>query len=399
MNTGALAPDLVLRIQRPRKPGLDTVRAAAIAWVMLYHASIMDLVPDPDHWFIAYGWMGVDLFFVLSGYLIASQLMRPLARDASPDYRKFFVRRLLRTLPAYTAILAVYFLVPALGERAVIQPLWQFLTFTENLLVDVERGTSFSHAWSLCVEEQFYLVFPILVLLLSTRPSASKTITSIVSVVIFGIFLRGYLWLSHVSTEAFDPASDPSALSYMELIYYPTWSRLDGLLAGISIAAIEIFRPSWWHKITSRPNVLLAVGSLGVAAAILWFGGQIGTLYPTMFAFPLLAFSIAALVAGAADSRSLLGRVAVPGAKALSAGAYSLYLSHKIAFHLVAQSRDGAPNWLYFALALGLALAFGTVLYWIVERPFLLLRDRLDGRTRMPLSSDVGTRPGLAGAA
>jgi len=359
----------------------------------------MDLVPDPDHWFITYGWMGVDLFFVLSGYLIASQLMRPLARGGSPDYRKFFSRRLLRTLPAYTAILALYFLVPALGERDAIQPLWQFLTFTENLLVDVKRGTSFSHAWSLCVEEQFYLIFPVVVMLLSARPSASKTITAIVSVVLFGILLRSYLWLSHVSTEAFDPASDPDAISYMELIYYPTWSRLDGLLAGISIAGIEIFRPSWWHKITSRPNLLLAVGGLGVAAAILWFGGQIGTLYPTTFAFPLLAFSIAALVAGAADSRSLVGRVNVPGAKALSTGAYSLYLSHKIAFHLVAQSRDGAPNWLYFALALGLALAFGTALYWVVERPFLLLRDRLDGRTRTPLSDDVGARPRLAGAA
>jgi peptidoglycan/LPS O-acetylase OafA/YrhL len=359
----------------------------------------MDLAPDPDHWFIAFGWMGVDLFFVLSGYLIASQLMRPLATGGSPNYRKFFSRRVLRTLPAYIAILAVYFLVPAIRERDAIQPLWQFLTFTENLLVDVESGTSFSHAWSLCVEEQFYLIFPIVVMLLSTRPSASKTVTAIASVVLFGILLRGYLWLSHVSTEAFDPTSDPSALSYMELIYYPTWSRLDGLLAGISIAGIEIFRPSWWHKMTSRPNLLFAVGGVGVAAAILWFGEQIGTLYPTMFAFPLLAFSIAAIVAGAADSRSLVGHVNVPGAKALSTGAYSLYLSHKIVFHLVAQSREGPPNWLYFALALALALALGTALYWVVERPFLLLRDRLDGRTRTPLSSGVGTRSELAGAA
>jgi peptidoglycan/LPS O-acetylase OafA/YrhL len=399
MNTGALASNTVVRMQRPRKPGLDLVRAVAIGWVMLYHASIMGLIAAPDRWFMSFGWMGVDLFFVLSGYLIAGQLLRPLARGQRPDYRKFFSRRLLRTLPAYTVLLAIYFLAPAIRERAAIQPLWQFLSFTENLLVDVGRGTAFSQVWSLCVEEQFYLLFPIAVVLLAARPTARKTIAAIVSVLAIGILLRGYLWLAHVSPEASNPARTPDALTYMKLIYYPTWSRLDGLLAGISIAAIEIFRPSWWRKMTRKPNLLLALGTMGIGAAILWFGGQISALYPTMFAFPLLALSIAVLVAGASDSRSLVGRHSVPGAKALATGAYSLYLSHKIAFHLAAPSGGGSWDWLHLGFAFGLALAFGTALYWCVERPFLKLRDQLDGRTRTPIMSDVGTKPGLADAA
>ncbi|EIZ81160.1 acyltransferase [Novosphingobium sp. Rr 2-17] len=378
MNTGMLAVNTAAPTQWSRKPGLDLIRAIAIGWVMLYHASIMGLIADPDRWFLSFGWMGVDLFFVLSGYLIASQLFRPFARGQSPDYRQFFSRRLLRTLPAYTVLLAIYFLAPAIRERASIQPFWQFLTFTENLLIDVDRRTAFSQVWSLCVEEQFYLIFPIAVVLLAAQPSARKTITAIVSVLALGIVVRGYLWLGHVSSEAFDPTGTPGALSYMKLIYYPTWSRLDGLLAGISIAAVEIFRPSWWRKMTWRPNILLALGSLGIGASMLWFGEQISTLYPTMFAFPLLSWSIAALVAGASDGRSLIGRYNVPGAKALATGAYSLYLSHKIAFHLVAPAGDGSPDWLHLGLALSLALAFGAVLYWCVERPFLRLRDRLD---------------------
>src|SRR5438874_6895571 len=119
--------------QAPRVHGLDIVRAAAIAWVMLYHAMNLDLVPDPDHAVVMFGWMGVDLFFVLSGFLIAGQLLNPWAKDLRPDYRRFFARRALRTLPAYSAVLALYFLVPAAREWPDIQPFWQFATFTENL--------------------------------------------------------------------------------------------------------------------------------------------------------------------------------------------------------------------------------------------------------------------------
>lgn len=378
---------------------MDLLRAIAIAWVMLYHASIMGLIATPAYFLISFGWMGVDLFFVLSGYLIASQLLRPLAQNQSPDYGKFFCRRLLRTLPAYTVVLALYFLAPGLRERATIQPFWQFLTFTENLFIDVGRGTAFSHVWSLCVEEQFYLIFPLAVMILAVRPQTTKTIIAIVAILVLGIGLRGYLWLAHVSPEAFDPAGIPIPSNYMQWIYYPTWSRLDGLLAGISVAAIEIFHPTWWRNITSRPNLLLALGILGIGMAILWFGRQISTLYPTIFAFPLLALSMAALVAGASDSRSLAGRYSVPGAKALATSAYSLYLSHKIAFHLAAPADDGVPDWLHLGLALGLALIFGSVLYGCVERPFLRLRDRMDRRTRKPIISNVNTKSELADAA
>src|SRR5580658_1847584 len=109
-----------------RLPGLDLVRALAIAWVMLYHASIFWQVPG-DSWIVRFGWMGVDLFFVLSGFLIAGQLLRPWARGAAPDYPRFMTRRLLRTIPAYLVVLALYFRVPWLRDGNEMPPLWQFL--------------------------------------------------------------------------------------------------------------------------------------------------------------------------------------------------------------------------------------------------------------------------------
>lgn len=379
MIVGAPHPVNAVPMQRPRLPGLDLVRACAIAWVMIYHASIMDLVPDPDHWFFEFGWMGVDLFFVLSGFLIASQLLKPFALNRKAAYGRFLSRRLLRTLPAYGAIVALYFLLPTLRERPLIQPFWQFATFTENLFYDISHPKSFSHVWSLCVEEQFYLIFPLAVLLLFLRPNTRTAVATIVGLLAFGMAIRGYLWLAKVSTVPFTPFSDPDGQNYMNFIYYPTWSRLDGLLAGISIAAIRIFRPLWWARLTRRPNALLLVGLLGIGASILWFGSQIAGLLSTIFAFPLLAASIALIVASACDARSLIGRYEVPGARALATGAYSLYLTQKIAYHLIDTS-SLPPGWLRFGLAIGLAAVFGAALYWSVERPFLKLRDRMDAQ-------------------
>jgi peptidoglycan/LPS O-acetylase OafA/YrhL len=143
MNVGSSPLPGTMQSQWQRQPGLDVVRAAAIAWVLIYHASIIGLVPDPDHWFFAFGWMGVDLFFVLSGYLIASQLFRPLSVGRKPAYTTFFSRRLLRTIPAYVVMVALYFIVPAIREQPLIQPFWQFATFTENLFFDLSQPKAF----------------------------------------------------------------------------------------------------------------------------------------------------------------------------------------------------------------------------------------------------------------
>ena len=124
-----------------RLPGLDLIRAVAITWVMIYHGSLFGLTSQ-DHWLVRFGWMGVDLFFVLSGFLIAGQLLRPWARGATPSYARFFGRRLLRTLPAYLVVVALDLLVPGVRDRADLAPSWQFLTFSENWLVDMSTPKS-----------------------------------------------------------------------------------------------------------------------------------------------------------------------------------------------------------------------------------------------------------------
>ncbi|HEX4736859.1 MAG TPA: acyltransferase [Allosphingosinicella sp.] len=385
-------------VRAPRRHGLDIVRAAAIAWVMVYHAMNLGLVPDPDHWLVSFGWMGVDLFFVLSGFLIASQLLKPWAEASRPAYGRFFARRLLRTLPAYVAILLVYFLIPGAREWPDSQPLWQFATFTENLLFEPTGPKAFSHVWSLCVEEQFYLVFPAVVALLAWRPSARKTCMVFTLVLLFGIGIRSGLWLRFVAQTPFSPSAQPDGRAYMTLIYYPTWSRLDGLLAGIAAASLKIYRPAAWARLVARPNVLLACGLAGIAAVILLFRHQIAPFVPTALGFPLLSVSIALVVAAASTDRALIGRYRIPGAAALATGAYSLYLSQKIAYHAVGAElapRIGLDGYPLLVAGFAAALALGALLYWGVERPFLKLRDRLEGpsRSSIAVSASAPTIP------
>lgn len=148
----------------------------------------LDFIPDANRWTIGFGWMGVDLFFVLSGYLISGQLLKSRASEEKVDYARFYRRRLLRTLPAYTVVVVIYFLLPTSRERPDIQPFWAFATFTENLLFDPATPKALSHAWSLCVEEQFYLVMPAVIAWLAVKGSSRRAYMAIAAVIFFSVW-------------------------------------------------------------------------------------------------------------------------------------------------------------------------------------------------------------------
>ncbi len=136
----------------------------------------------------------------------------------------------------------------------------------------------------------------------------------------------------------------------------------------------------------ARPNAVLVAGAGGVGLSILFFGDQVTTFWPTVFGFPLLAASMAALVAAGGETTSWIGGRALPGAGALAAISYSLYLIHKMAYKAVIRlMQEAAPAWqvLTPVLAVAAALAAGALLYVAVERPFLGIRDRFR-RTARP---------------
>jgi peptidoglycan/LPS O-acetylase OafA/YrhL len=354
-----------------RLPGLDLLRAIAIVWVMLFHSFIVGGLGPDFAWLSRYGWAGVDIFFVLSGFLIGTQVLRPLQRGEPVSFGGFYARRAWRILPAFAVVLALYVFFPVLREVPGLQPWWQFATFTLNLLIDYNSNQAFSHAWSLCVEEHFYLVFPLLAWWLTRRPSTLKFVGICTTVVVLGIALRTTVWLH-------DAAVNPPRNWFLEDIYYPTWMRLDGLLIGIMLAALRVYRPQAWTRLQARSNVLL-FGGIAVSCLAFWLFRDRAGLLANALGWPLLSFGFGLLVFAGADRQSLLGRWRVPGAGWIAGISYSLYLSHKIAFHVVQvtfgaslQGR-GAIAFAVYALAVHL---LGAALHYLVERPFLRLRER-----------------------
>jgi len=368
-----------------RLAGLDVLRAAAIVWVMLFHSWLVGGLGPRFAGLQDTGWMAVDLFFVLSGYLIGGQLLRPLSRGEPLDFLAFYRRRAFRIIPAFTAVLALYFLLPGFNREGGLAPLWEFLTYTLNLFIDYDAQPAFSNVWSLCVEEHFYLLFPFVAWFLTRRHSRAALLAAIVSVVVGGMLLRWSLW--YHSQEHF-----------LEVIYYPTYTRLDGLLAGVVLAATEVYRPATWAWLCRHANrVLLPLGIVLLATAI-YVCQDKTTLLATVIGYPLIAWAMASFVIVGANPTGLLGRFCVPGVRWLALVSYSVYLIHKAIFK---QVQAHLPLWfashpyLTFLAYATAALMAGAVLHYAVEKPFLRLRDR--SRRQQPRfaesTSEIGKRP------
>lgn len=373
-----LLPDVLPDVLPPapatpaRLAGLDHLRALAIGLVLLFHYRIF---PHPawltDNPVGRFGWTGVDLFFVLSGYLITAQLVAEVAARGRVRIGAFFRKRAFRILPAYGVLVAIYFLFPGFHEREGLAPLWKYLTFTQNLGLDLSVHGTFSHAWSLCVEEHFYLVLPLLLAALTALKAGWRGALLVPLLLALGLLVRWWCW------HALVPPDD--GLAWYQWIYYPTYARLDGLLVGVAIAVVFQFRPRLRDRLTAVGNgwLLLSAGLLTAAYAVC---NEPQTLGASVFGFPLVALAYGALVLGALSPTSVLYRTPSRLTGGLAALSYALYLSHKGLIHLT-QLYGGqwglsveSNTMMVACLTVAVVGAWG--LNRLIEKPFLRLRDR-----------------------
>src|SRR5437870_778830 len=358
---------------RERQAGLDLLRALAIVVVVIYHAALFGFkLPGRVDRF---GWVGVDLFFVLSGYLIGGQLLAPLARDRQINLGRFFARRALRIMPAYFVVLAVYFLLPPLREYPEMsQPLWKFLLSAQNIAL--HGGTAFSHAWSLAVEDQFYLCLPFILLFVNRSHRAAMMIPAVI--VLGGILLRAFLAYQNMDENGV------AFRGFQAWIYYPTWTRLDPLVFGVALAALEKFRPQWWQRLISCAPWLWLPGLMLIAYALYLGEGDYINVAASIWQFPLIALGMAALLVCAISPRLPVRRVAIPGAAFIASIAYSTYLIQKLVIHFVAQlclSYNITQTSLWALLGVEICVyVAATILFLAIERPFLQLRHRISPR-------------------
>ena len=364
-----------------RNAGLDTLRAAAILLVFMYHYMVFVSHAPTFGWASEVGWVGVDLFFVLSGYLIGHQLLGGLLRDRKLTLPAFYARRALRTWPAFWVVLAAYWCLPDLLGGREPPALWRFLTFTQNL--GLMPGTAFSHAWSLCIEEQFYLVLPLVLLAVlrvaaGSRHRVAGLWACLGLLMVVGIGARAWLW------QRYGLEADGQVDGYYPNIYYATLCRFDEFLPGVAVALLRHGHPALWERLMRHGAALFAAG-LACTALMLWLAldflyidGYGYGHFMTVYGYSLLAVAFAILVLAALSPASWLSGARIPGAATLAVWSYSLYLTHKPVAHVVqgALSAWELPSAALLALVTVACLAAGAALYSLVERPFITLRDR-----------------------
>lgn len=357
--------------------GLDHLRAFAISYVFMFHYQ-GKIFGHPEWTTEAgrFGWTGVDLFFVLSGFLISSQLFAQLKHGKQIAYRDFFVKRFFRIIPAFAVVTAIYFSFPGFHEKPALAPLWRFLTFTANFGLNKEDFGTFSHSWSLCVEEQFYLFLPLTLIVFQYFNKLTKAYWLLIIFFTAGFFLRIYSW-----NELYLPElpRERNALYWSMYIYYPTYNRLDGLLAGVTVAILYEFFPKVWSRIAPYGNqfILLSLAVLGVAYYMCYIRFN---YYASIYGFPLVAFGYALMIIAAVSPYSILYRRKSKWTAQLATLSYSIYLLHKGIIYLTQTSLgqwgiDRNSN-LTLVCSFIFSIAAAWLLNRVVERPFMKLKNK-----------------------
>ena len=346
------------KIQKKRKyiKEIDGLRALAVIMVLAYHLKMP---------FAKSGLLGVTAFFVISGYLITGILINEIEESGGVDLKNFWLRRIRRLLPAVLSMAVVMIFVSAVVNRVVFTKgcndllsavfgynnWWQIfrkVSYFEN----AGAPSPFTHCWSLAIETQFYLIYPILLILLSKARDRGKVFAAVTAVLaMISVVLMGVLY---------SPDGDPSR------VYYGTDTRAFSLLIG-ALAAIQ----KEYHiiKVKLRGKLWAVIGSISVLILIgmmmfissyssfLYYGGQ--AIVSALAAFVVYAVTV---------SRSPLNIILGSGIlKWIGDRSYSIYLWHYPI--IVLMSGGKRATWWIVILEVVLSVGLAELSYRFIETP------------------------------
>jgi peptidoglycan/LPS O-acetylase OafA/YrhL len=356
-----------------RNFNLDVLRGVAILLVLLHHLGVP--------FFRTGGWIGVDLFFVLSGFLIAGLLFREWETSGRISVGRFYVRRGFKIYPGFYALLAVTLAIN-FGAPSLMRaqyPVTAHSTLAELFFVQNYFHGIWGQTWSLAVEEHFYLLLPLLLLWMQ-KDGDENPFRSLPRIFLFVAGVE--LFLRIATTWRVPTFQSP------EHSLFSTHLRLDGLMFGVLLRYYYNFEPEKFRK-CARDRAGLFIAALAVAMAFVlpWGGPVMRTA-----GYTLLFFGFGCLMCRVVDAkvRPELKVGLWPLAK-LGYYSYSIYLWHEWA-RLVPRSIPGG-----WAIAFIAAIVPGIVMAHLIEIPVLALREKLfpamkrtPGDKRLRSSADSG---------
>jgi peptidoglycan/LPS O-acetylase OafA/YrhL len=341
--------------------GLDGLRAVAVLLVLLYHGEIT---------WARGGFLGVSLFFTLSGFLITGVLLRNHV-VGGVGLRTFWVRRARRLMPAaFLALAGVVLFGATVAVRQQANALpgdvlsaatwtanWHFILNGTSYLALFSAPSPAQHFWSLAIEEQAYLLLPLVLLLLGRRRCSPLVIAAVLG----AAAIASTAWMAVLQHGG----------SGFDRLYYGTDTRIAELLIGGALAAL-LARTGRDFSASVR-RLLATVGGLGLAA-LLWWSSTASLADVDLYRGGLLAFSLltcAAILAVLADVgpvRAVLSTWPLPPIGRIS---YGLYLYHWPIYLWLSPERTGLSGWPLLALRLAVTFAVAIVSYRWVEQPIL----------------------------
>ena len=387
-------------------PELDGLRGIAILLVLGRHGTRVfashDEVLPVGGWdaltpFLN-GWAGVDLFFVLSGFLITHHILKrwtlPLRWG---QVRTYLAKRLLRIVPAYYAILLIVVLGLIPWYQLPPENLGWKVAYHLAFLQDYLPANIIVAFWSLGVEEKFYLTVPFVVLLLWHLRTARERVFLLTALAFVPLLLRNMAWAAHPEIDTY--------VEYFRMLRSPFHLSLDGLLVGCTCAFLHQHRSEFpWLE---RAGIIRGLfwGGVGVSGYLLCAQPLLHSVswFNVTLLYTLLGFSFGAVLLSLISGRA-------PGAAFFRARwlfffskiSYSLYLVHMIFMDIVfIVLRDhlqltsfpvGLQLALYFPAFCVCSIAGALALHYAIEKPFLILKDRL-GETRRPSDVAAAARP------
>lgn len=338
----------------PRSPNLDLIRAFAILMVLMHHVG-QNLLSLPI-WlreYTALGAYGVDLFFVLSGWLIGSLYWREEKKYGVVAIKRFWVRRWMRTIPPYLVVLPIAYLGVYLLRGQTFD--WAYLLFLQNYRQEMPF---FLLSWSLSVEEHFYLIMPLAILFLRSSKLPINIIMPL------AIFLAG-----------FARVLDPLAIPAQPFGYPQTATHLNvtGLLLGFWLSYLSIYSPKIWAHLVALSSKCVVILLLAILAIPLL---PEGIKYYFGSTFIAIAFSLGLVYL---NERKPLALAKTKAIFLISISSYSTYLTHGLVLHgcLYLSAYLGIPAETVFPIWFCIMLSIGYMMYLIIESPLLLLREKV----------------------